>query len=334
MRKTGFSLVEMLVVVGIIAILITIMVPQVQGAITKAKEQATIQKIASLEAALGNYAANHNGHYPGSAVDIMAPYPNYGLGDPDFVAGSSPASPPNNPSPVGLSIGIIGGRSTSLQAIKNARDNSPAISQDSTPRYFDSLILDNSLQEFPPNELKRGGGAEIPIYNIFRYEAQDPTNINTFVPYLYVSNNEAQSLPVALGDAGRVRYTGIPNNGVLYDNFGANQLSDDDLFFSEGDFAYVPLLTQTPFPMADDPNTPENDQYRWSTLVNGYLIFAYGTRNNRLNKYADAKQKFGLEGIPGMNGGLTPPPGAPGIDTPYEFAVYNLFNGAIYYNRK
>ena len=38
MRKTGFSLVEMLVVVGIIAILITIMVPQVQGAITKAKE--------------------------------------------------------------------------------------------------------------------------------------------------------------------------------------------------------------------------------------------------------------------------------------------------------
>ena len=327
----GFTLVEMLVVIGIIAVLISVMVPQVKKAQEKAKEQATVAQVAAIEATLENFAANHDGRYPGSAVDIMTPFPEYGLGDPNFAVGASPAIAPNNPGP-GFSIGVIGGP-VNRQTIKTVRNAGSLNGPSNIARYFDRLILDD-FEGYPPNQFKKGAGAQVPMYNIFRYEAQNAGSLSTFTPFLYISNNRARQLPAMPGDAGRVRYVGIPNGGFPFDQFGPNVLTNDDKFFSPGDFAYVPIITQSPFSYADDPNTPGNDSYQWSTLVNGYMIFAYGTQDRKEDRYADERDTFGREGIPGLTGGFPTPPNAPAIDTPYEHAIYRLFNGAIYYDRK
>lgn len=322
----------MLVVVGIIAVLITVLVPKIQGVQDKAKEQATVAQVASIEAALANFAANHDGHYPGSAVDIMTPFPEYGLGDPAFSVGASPALPPNNPGP-GHSAGVLGG-TVNKQLVLDVRNQGSVNGPTNTGRYFDRMVLDGALSEYPDNQFRKGGGAAVPMYNIFRYEAQNAGNLATFTPYIYAMNNRARSIAEIPGDSGRVRYTGVPNSGYPYDWFGPNALATDDHFFSPGDFAYVPIITQSTFAYSDDPTTPGNDQYRFSTLVNGYMIFAYGSLDQKENKYADEQQKFGQEGFTGMTGALPPPPGAPAIDTPYEHAVYRLFNGAVYYSRK
>ena len=55
------------------------------------------------------------------------------------------------------------------------------------------------------------------------------------------------------------------------------------------------------------------------------MIFAYGARGKVIDKYSEDKDRFESEGIVGF--------GAAGVDTPFEDAVLNLFNGAIYYNR-
>lgn len=335
----GFTLVEMLVVIGIIAILIAVMVPQVQKARDKAKEQATVAQVQSLELALENFQANHNGLYPGSAVDIMAPFPEYGLGDPQFVqGGSNTVAPPNLPQAGTIvvprfSSGVLGG-TVNLGSIKSVRDFGSATGPNNTPRWFDRLVLDGSITGYPPNQFKKGAGASVPMYNIFRYQGLviDPQNfaasIQSFRPYILVENNRANALPIT-SDSGWVRYQGENSGsyfGQEYWRFGTNKLIDDDKFFSPGAFAYVPILTTTPFPIADDPNTPGNDAYKWGTLVSSYMIFGYGSRDNREDKYADERAKFLDEGLPGFGGR--------GVDTPYEDAVYNLFDGAIYFSRK
>ena len=335
----GFTLVEMLVVIGIIAILIAIMVPQVQQAREKAKEQATVAQVQSLEMALENFQANHNGLYPGSAVDIMAPFSEHGLGDPLFVqGGSNNVAPPNlrkqgTPTVPRFSSGVVGG-TINLGSIKNVRDIGSAVSADNTPRWFDRLVLDGSVASYPANQFKKGAGASVPMYNIFRYQGMlvDPLNFQgslmAFRPYILVENNSAGTLP-ASSDSGYVRYMGEGSgayNGYEYLRFGSNKLASDDKFFSPGNFAYVPILTTSPFPLADDPNTPGNDAYKWGTLVSSYMIFAYGSKDAKENKYAEEQAKFLDEGLPGFGGR--------GVDTPYEDAVYNLFDGAIYYSRK
>ncbi len=338
-RIKGFTLVEMLVVIGIIGVLIAIMVPQVDKIRIRAKETATVTQAQSVEMAIQNFAANHDGLYPGSAVDIMAPFPEHGLGDSSYVAGGNNNNTPPNlpqagaPTTPSITSGVLGG-TMNLSAVKTVRDIGSATAPSNQPRWFDRLVLDGSLSKYPTNQFKKGAGAETPMYNIFRYQGQiiNPASFNASIaalrPYLLVENNKAGTLTPG-NDPGRFRYFGDGGgtfNGAEYDTFGINVTATDDRFFSEGDFAYVPILTQTPFSLGDDPNTPGNERYKWGTLVSGYMIFAYGSRDRKENPYAEEQQRFRTEGLPSFGGN--------GVDTPYEDAVYNLFNGAIYFSRK
>ncbi|HPD31207.1 MAG TPA: type II secretion system protein [Phycisphaerae bacterium] len=71
-RRRGFSLVELLVVVGIIALLVAILVPSLNVASRRAKSAATLNTIRVLETGLETFKADVvvGGAYPESAVEV------------------------------------------------------------------------------------------------------------------------------------------------------------------------------------------------------------------------------------------------------------------------
>jgi len=331
MRKKvrGFTLVEMLVVIGIIAILVTILVPVVRGVREKAKEAAVQEYCASLESALANYATSHGGNYPGVALDVMAPVPNMALGNPDFYAGTYPT-------PGFVAAGVIGGKGTMDQVtmsvqehLKQVKDTPLNMASMATERYFDSLIASDSLQSYPRNPFRAAGvpGGNLMI-NIFRFHVADTDTPDTVVPYL-VATPGAGAWPTDVRFPGRVLISDAdPLDGNDYDVYFRQGAC-----FAEGDFAYVPILTLSAFPRVDNPQTLENDSYRWGTQVTGYLLFGYGWYESKTQRFEKEKAEFGRTGLPGFGSDTGGPAQAPAVDTPYEAAVYALFNGAVFYTR-
>ena len=62
------------------------------GVVAATTGQAAYRYIdASITAALATYAQTHEGHYPGVALDVMAPFNDHALGDP--AAAGGPAGP-------------------------------------------------------------------------------------------------------------------------------------------------------------------------------------------------------------------------------------------------
>jgi prepilin-type N-terminal cleavage/methylation domain-containing protein len=331
--RTGFTLVEMLVVVGIIAILVTIMVPMVKGARTKALEAVVQANCASIEAALSTYAAANGGNYPGVALDVMAPYPDFALGDPALYAA-------NTPPPGGFTYGVLGGTGSFnpstlpvRQQLKQVKDVVLDSSNMDTARWFDSLIAADALSEYPQNPFKKSGlAAANRIINIFCFEAvwpnaaNDLTNIRPYILANTATNNSGTTPDPIFGE--RVRIT------INYDYFfGYDPNNQGDIHSAAGDFAYVPILSMSAAPFADNPMTPENDLYRWGTNVSGYMLFGFGHPSNRVNRYQDEKGEFGRTGLRGFGADTGGPTAAPACDTPYEQAVYALFNTATYYSR-
>jgi prepilin-type N-terminal cleavage/methylation domain-containing protein len=64
-RETGFTLVELIIVVAILGILAAIVLPEFQGHVQKAKEAAAKDSLRILREAIERYAADHNGIPPG-----------------------------------------------------------------------------------------------------------------------------------------------------------------------------------------------------------------------------------------------------------------------------
>ena len=322
-RRAGFTLLELLVVLGIIAILITVLVPTVRGVREKAKETAVKQYCAALEESLANFASAHDGAYPGTAIDVMAPYPSHGLGDVALYS----VGAIGQPIPGRMYPGVLGGTGTTnpgtesvYQKLKNVKDTPLNSSTTGTIRYFDSLIASNAIDEYPKNPFKSSGqGVANQMINIFRFEvimppASDLSNVN---PYLLVHQNSSVNAPIQ-PDPIYTDYVRLVDDFDTY--FGT------DLLFASGDFAYVPILSTSVFPAVDNPQTLQNDAYRWGTLVSGYMLFGYGWTGSKVDLYEAERKEFSQTGLVGFGGA--------GVDTPYEEAVLALFNGAIYFSKK
>jgi prepilin-type N-terminal cleavage/methylation domain-containing protein/prepilin-type processing-associated H-X9-DG protein len=68
MKRRGFTLVEMLIVVAVVATLAGIGVPLVRSALARSREAACLTKLRSLGVALEGYLQDHNRILPGLAM--------------------------------------------------------------------------------------------------------------------------------------------------------------------------------------------------------------------------------------------------------------------------
>ena len=358
----GFTLVELLVVIGIIGILITVLVPVVQGARVRAKELAVKTNCANIQAALANYAQSNNGSYPGVALDVMAPFSDHALGD---NTGANPLYTGSEGSGAVLGIsggqmvnGILGGfghynASTEnvFQQIKTAKDTMLSGNEDRA-RYFDSLVLSDAIQSYPVNPFvtSAGGGfganqgEQARMKNIFWFQLDNVgTSFNPSLPGegFDNSNNYSVGLYTNRGGSSTPDFTNdmqfdltrgwledvVTLTNFTPEGFSANCLFgvDEGDYFAPGDFAYVPILTSSVYPFGDAAATLENEAFKWGTAVTGYMLFGYGHATHKKREFEDEMREFAATGLPGY--------GAGGVDTKYENAVLQCFEGAIYFSK-
>ena len=68
-RRRAFTLIELLIVVGIIAVLIALLLPAIQSAREQARRAQCINNLLQLGIAMGNYASTHSVLPPGVVND-------------------------------------------------------------------------------------------------------------------------------------------------------------------------------------------------------------------------------------------------------------------------
>ena len=73
----GFTLVELLIVIVILAVLAGIVIPQFTDSTTDAKESALVSSLAGVRGAIAMYYQQHQ-HYPGAVASTGATCPNSG----------------------------------------------------------------------------------------------------------------------------------------------------------------------------------------------------------------------------------------------------------------
>lgn len=350
-RDRGFTLVEMLVVVLIIGLLVVTLVPLVKGAQVKAKEAAIKAQMSGIETGLANYAQNHNGNYPGVALDAMATWSDHALGDPVFYAGGGAGS--LAPSAGTMVNGILGGpghyngnSANVFEQIKNVKDT-PYSGNEDTARLFDSLVLADAMQEYPGNPFVTNVNTaqRDRMRNVFRFNINinsgfdpsdnfDPGNVNPtgydVSLYCTIKGDGGPGISTATDpfDSARTLVSqeppGLPLASFSPGNFVFGPT--EGKFFAPGDFAYVPVLSASATPFGDSAATLENETWKWGTNVSGYLLFAYGDASHETKEYEDEQREFFDTGLPGY--------GSAGVDTMYEYYVLQLFEGAIYYSKK
>lgn len=74
MRKNGFTMVELMIVIAIIAVLASIIMPKLGGARDKAAFESCKQNVKNIATALEMYAAASNGSYGTSTSSVNSGY--------------------------------------------------------------------------------------------------------------------------------------------------------------------------------------------------------------------------------------------------------------------
>lgn len=349
-RRAGFTLVELLVVILIISALIIALIPVVNNALERSKGQAVATQTAAVQAELSIYAQNHAGNFPGVAIDSMSPLEGQALGDPELYDRPLGLDFPSPGQVCQALIGAEGHRnltaSALTQQIRDSKNTTLTTMNVDYPRYFDELIRSGAAQDYKRNPFS-GFGQNQTQRNIFGFtvspeaiDLKDVASLNdvdNMDCFLLVPDGGAAAPGVSKTVdpvTNRVWfYQDVPGYTLPLDpltpfvpeNFSAACAfgSDDGDYFSPGDFAYVPILSESAFANVDDPVTLRNEAYLWGTAVGGYLIFGYGAPGTPTPDGTREMQKqFYLSGLAGF--------GQPGIDTRYEYMVLQCFEGAVY----
>jgi prepilin-type N-terminal cleavage/methylation domain-containing protein len=347
--RRGFTLIELLVVILIISALIVALAPVVKGAQDRGREQAVKTNCAAIEAALSSYAQNHAGNYPGVAQDPMSPLAGQALGDPELYDRPVGLDFPEPGQVAHALVGAEGHRNLTAapvsQQIRNAKNTQLVSGNIAYGRYFDSLIEEGSIADYPRNVFS-GFGQSQTMRNIFGFRVT-PSQVDfKDVTTLNDSDVVAQSLLVpdknSTGSGFSKSLDPITNRAWIFQDVFALPYTtytpsafttaclfgpDENDYFSPGDFAYVPILSESAFGLGDDATTLRNENFLWGTQVSGYMLFGYGSgKGPKSEAIQQAQTEFASSGLPGY--------GAPGIDTRYEMMTLACFEGAVYYNRR
>jgi prepilin-type N-terminal cleavage/methylation domain-containing protein len=358
-RQSGFTLIEMLVVIGIIAIIVVALAPVMHKTVIRAKEQAVKSNCANIEASLATYAQRNGGTYPALAVDVMAPFcdENQILGDPVLTGSSYPQEPFYGFYGI---TGDYGHRNygpdaalTAAQQLQRARNTTLAPGNINYPRYFDSLVADDSIQEYPANAFSGSLTSRANrMKNILgmQYNVRNLTDLSNLAQV----NDFTIDFPwINCTDKGDDTFSSVPapyfynfesiefswNLGQLPEalpidpsTFNAQQFDKDCAFgtdpgdfFAQGNFAYVPVMSTSVYPLEDDPTTLRNEKYEWGSHVTAYMLFGYGSKDGKEDRFRDQQLEFLKTGLPGYGGA--------GVDTHFEEVVLELFEGAVYFNK-
>jgi len=229
--RKGFTLVELLVVMGIILILVSIGIPAVNVARNKAKEMQVKAGCNEIQKALEAYAVSHGGTYPGAnwvedSAGNFAVGPGLIGGLPTYLDPATPRKdfyvPQDNSQARGLS-GLNG---------------EPVYFPDGTPNpnQLDALVLEGFLTSYPPNPfLATSGGLKAQMSNLFLFNpilgtsTPTPANPDTLDWNRYTRTDSMRQSYV---DYGRGHFTYIPlnpvnNTGIDYvGRWDDNSLSD------------------------------------------------------------------------------------------------------------
>jgi general secretion pathway protein G len=97
-RRAGFTLMEILIVLAILAVIIGLVLPNLLGAQKKANINAAKVQVEAVEKALGLYAVDHEGDFPGSLdALISSPGNDPKWKGPYLEKGKTPLDPWTNP---------------------------------------------------------------------------------------------------------------------------------------------------------------------------------------------------------------------------------------------
>jgi len=225
-KNTGFTLVELLVVMGIILILVSIAVPAANIARLKAKDTEVRSGCNSIQVALENFGVDHAGCYPGAHWEqdtagdyyvgpgVIGALPSYDGSEPhkDFTTGKT----------AGQRLG--------------PGDEDPFLA-DGTPNVDvqDELAVSGYLTDYPANPfLKATGAAKSQMGNLFLFQpllGDSPPTVGRWdtldwnrYTHHEVSGYPYQTMRQSYEDFGRGFFTYIPLNPV--NNTGYDYVGD------------------------------------------------------------------------------------------------------------
>ncbi|OGK12080.1 MAG: hypothetical protein A2Y63_01135 [Candidatus Riflebacteria bacterium RBG_13_59_9] len=199
---SGFTLVELLVVMSIIMILVGIAVPAVMGARTKARDAEVRAGVHEIHKALSTWSVDRNGFFPGMNWVF----------DSDDILVNGPGL--RGATPVGA---LSEQRFTVPKAPSAERYLADGVTPD--PYRIDVLVRDGYLLDYPANPFLRvAGKAERQMTNLFYFAVEeangpdlsDPANFQ----WCYPAWEESSTMRIEYKKYAHGHFTYIPLNPV------------------------------------------------------------------------------------------------------------------------
>jgi prepilin-type N-terminal cleavage/methylation domain-containing protein len=157
----GFTLVELLVVMGIIMILVSVAIPAVNVARNRAKDTQVKAGCNTIQAALEQFAVDNNGGYPGAHWEQDSAG-NYYVG-PGVIGGLPSYDGANPRKDFTVPKTDLAGNGTTWRD-PYLTDQTP------NPQVLDGLIVGGYLTDYPPNPfLATAGGVKAQMSNLFLF---------------------------------------------------------------------------------------------------------------------------------------------------------------------